>query len=145
MNAVIVGSDAAGPTLYHGAGALPTASAVMADIIDLSRGATLLSPGFDSAGMQGREIQPVSESVSSSYLRLKVEDKPGAMTSIAAILSEQGISIEAMIQKDARQGEAQIAMLTSEVQEARMAASVTKLESLDAVAGSAARIRVADF
>ena len=147
MNAVMIDADAAGPTLYYGAGAgsLPTASAVMADIIDVARGASLPNPGGTRSNKPSPPIVPISEVVASSYLKLKVEDQPGVMASIAAILSAEGVSIEAMIQKDARQGGAQIVMITNEVAEAAIKRCIEALTAATDRVHSVSHIRVAPF
>ena len=143
MNAVMVGGDAAGATLYHGAGAGagPTASAVMADIIDTARGTRVPNPGFNN--LSEPNFLPVSSIQSSYYLRLGVEDRAGVMADVSTVLGNHDVSIEALIQKDARVRDAQIVILTNEVRESRMDAAINELESLDAVTSAVSRIRVA--
>lgn len=147
MNAVMVGSDAAGPTMYYGAGAGagPTASAVMADIIDVCRsGNNQPSAGFSE--LRERAVLPISEVVCSSYLRLSVVDQAGVMAEISSVLGNHQVSIEALVQKDARHsGAAQIVLVTDEVKEAQVDAAITELESLEAVTSQVTRIRVASL
>jgi len=146
MNAVMVGSDAAGPTLYSGAGAGagPTASAVMADIIDLSRG-NLQVPNLGFTAMSDAQVIDISSIRSSYYLRLGVHDRPGVMAHVSSILGNHDVSIEALIQKDARVSAAQIVIVTNEVPESDLDRAIAELESLDDLTSSISRIRVADF
>lgn len=144
MNAVMVGSDAAGATMYYGAGAGagPTASAVMADIIDIARGASGL-PNAGFVELKPLPVLPIERIRSSYYLRLGVLDKAGVMANVSTILSQHSVSIEALIQKDARLGDAEIVILTNEVEEAEMILAVKELESLAEITGTVTRIRVA--
>lgn len=143
MNAVMVGSDAAGSTMYYGAGAGagPTASAVMADVIDTARGTPVPNLGFND--LSAPEFLPISSIRSSYYLRLGVEDKAGVMANVTTVLSNHEVSIEALIQKDARVSDAQIVILTNEVTESQMNAAIEELQNLPAVTTSVSRIRVA--
>ncbi len=145
MNAVMVGSDAAGATMYYGAGAGagPTASSVMADIIDAARETRVPNLGFNN--LSAPNFLPVSSIRSSYYLRLEVEDKAGVMANVSTVLSNHEVSIEALIQKDARVSDAQIVILTNEVVESQIDAAIDELASLDAVSSSVSRIRVANF
>lgn len=145
MNAVMVGADAAGPTLYcgAGAGAGPTASAVMADIVDAARGSDVPNLGYME--QQHKPVLEIQDIVSSYYLRLAVLDQAGVMAEVSSGLSRHGVSIEALIQKDARGGDAQIVIITDDVKESAMNAALESLEALDAVTGPVSRIRVASF
>jgi homoserine dehydrogenase len=146
MNAVMVGADAAGQTMYYGAGAGagPTASAVMADIIDVARtGNAIPNSGFTK--LTETKILPIDAILSSYYLRLGVVDKAGVMANVSKILSENNVSIEALIQKDARVSDAQIVIVTDEVLESDMDSAIVQLQSLDEVTSSVSRIRVASF
>ncbi len=148
MNAVMVGSDAAGSTMYYGAGAGagPTASAVMADIIDVVRtGAGQPPPNLGFTDISGSDILSIEDIRSSYYLRLIVEDEAGVMAKVAAILSSQDISIEALIQKDARPDDARIVIVTDEVAESAVNKCIAALEAESDVIRSVARIRVADL
>jgi len=145
MNAVMVGSDAAGSTMYYGAGAGagPTASSVMADIIDIGRGGKLPDLGFVSPAPMG--ILPIEKIMSSYYLRLGVVDQPGVMANVSTILSRHRVSIEALIQKDARRGDAQIVILTDEVLESEMVDAISEIESNEVVTSKVSMIRVSNL
>lgn len=145
MNAVMVGSDAAGSTMYYGAGAGagPTASSVMADIIDIGRGGKLPDLGFVSLAPTG--ILPIEKIMSSYYLRLGVVDQAGVMANVSTILSRHRVSIEALIQKDARRGDAQIVILTDEVLESEMVDAISEIESNEVVTSKVSMIRVSNL
>jgi homoserine dehydrogenase len=152
MNAVLVKGDAVGPTLYYGAGAgsLPTASAVVADIIDVTRTLTtdpenrVPHLAFQPSELSDLPVLPMDEVVTGYYLRLLVEDKPGVVSRIAGILGDAGISIEAMQQKEAPEDVTQVplVLLTHKVREAQMNEALAKIAALDAVHGEVTRIRV---
>ena len=145
MNAVMVGSDAAGSTMYcgAGAGAGPTASSVMADIIDIVRGGKLPDLGFVSLAQT--DILSIEKIKSSYYLRLDVVDQAGVMANVSTILSRHRVSIEALIQKDARRGNTQIVILTDEVLESEMADAISEIESNEAVTSKVSMIRVSNL
>lgn len=145
MNAVMVGSDAAGSTMYYGAGAGagPTASSVMADIIDIVRGGKLPDLGFVSLAPTG--ILAIEKIRCSYYLRLGVVDQAGVMANVSTILSRHRVSIEALIQKDARRGDAQIVILTDEVLESEMLDAISEMESNEAVTSKVSMIRVSNL
>src|SRR5690606_19870177 len=107
MNAVLVNGDIVGPTMYYGQGAgeLPTASAVVADLVDVTR-LEAADPGhrvphlaFQPDAMDDTPVLPIAEVISSYYLRMRVQDRPGVLADIAGILSEMGISIGSMFQE----------------------------------------------
>ena len=145
MNAVMVGSDAAGATMYYGAGAGagPTGSAVVADIIDVARPVQIPNIGFYE--IEPATILPIDAISSSYYLRLGVEDKAGVMADVSRVLSSNNVSIEALIQKDARKSEAQMVIVTNEVLESDMQRAIQELEKLSDVKNSVSRIRIASF
>ena len=145
MNAVMVGSDAAGSTMYYGAGAGagPTASSVVADIIDIGRGGKLPDLGFVS--LAPTRIVPIEKISSSYYLRLGVMDQAGVMANVSTILSRHRVSIEALIQKDARRGDAQIVILTDEVLESEMVDAISEIESNEVVTSKVSMIRVSNL
>lgn len=150
MNAVLVDSDAAGQTLYYGAGAGagPTASSVVADIIDIVRNQGsdgIPNLGFVPAAMQALPILGIHETESCQYLRLSVLDRPGVLARISSILGQHNISIESLIQKDARKAHAPIAIITDEIPEQAIIAALAELEALDEVIGGISRIRVESF
>ncbi len=153
MNAVMVNGDAVGSTLYYGpgAGAGPTASAVVADIIDTAR--MISSPESSVPALAFRDsltdmpILPMGDVVSAYYLRITAVDKPGVLADITQILGSRGISIEAIIQKEPRGVDAAnqrvpVIILTREVREAEMNDAIAKIEKLDAIADKVTRIRV---
>ncbi len=152
MNAVLVKGDAVGPTLYYGAGAgsEATASAVIADIVDIVRALTtdpenrVPHLAFQPEALADTPILPMSEVVTSYYLRIPTEDKLGVLADITRILSENGISIEAILQKEPEQqgGMVPLIMLTHEVVEKNMDAAIAQIEALSTVEDSIMRIRV---
>ena len=150
MNAVLVQGDAVGPTLYYGAGAgdEPTASAVVADIIDVARALTsdpnnrVPHLAFQPDLLADTPILPMSEVQTAFYLRICAEDKPSVMAEMTKILGNKGISIEAVIQKEPKDDKATIIMLTDVVREGDMDDAIAAMESLESVCEKIARIRV---
>jgi len=152
MNAVLVQGDAVGPTLYYGAGAgsEATASAVVADIVDIVRAITtdpenrVPHLAFQPDALSDTPILPVTEVVTSYYLRVHTEDKPGVLAEITRILGEQDISIEAILQKQPEEqgGIVPVIMLTQEVVEKNMDAAIEQIEALKTVTDSVMRIRM---
>ena len=155
MNAVLVKGDAVGATMYYGkgAGAEPTASAVIADLVDVTRMHTadpehrVPHLAFQPDAMVDLPILPLSEVVTSYYLRLRVEDKPGVLADITRILADQQISIDAMIQREPGEGEEQtdIIMLTHQTREKNVDAAIAKIEALTAVTGKLIRLRLEEL
>ncbi|MBK5964672.1 homoserine dehydrogenase [Thiocystis minor] len=152
MNAVLVKGDAVGPTLYYGAGAgaLPTASAVIADLVDVVRALTT-DPGnrvphlaFQPDELVDTPVLRMEDIETSYYLRLSALDQPGVMARIASILGEEGISIEAIKQKEPGEGETHVplVMLTHRVVEGRMNEAIARIEALESVQGAVMRIRM---
>ena len=152
MNAVLVQGDAVGATLYYGkgAGSEPTASAVIADLVDITRLATA-DPGhrvphlaFQPNAMTDIEILPMSEVTTSYYLRMNVADQPGVLADLTRILADASISIDAMLQKEPAEGETRtdIIFLTHQTQEKNVDAAIAKMEALATVCGSVTRIRL---
>ncbi len=151
-NAVLVEGSAVGPTLYYGAGAgaEPTASAVVADIVDLARdlsgGQQSRVPALGVANKAITElpIVPMVDVRTPWYLRMEAQDKPGVMTQVTRILSEQGISIEALIQKAPCGGEARVPVivLTNVAAQGALEAAVEAIEALDSITHKIACIRV---
>lgn len=152
MNAVLVQADAVGPTLYYGAGAgsEATASAVVADVVDVVRALALDAQsrvpylGFQESEINNLPILPREEIETTYYLRLTVEDKPGTLADITGILAKQNISIEALIQKEPKQGETRVSiiMLTQKTIEKEMDAAISAIENLSSVTGQVTRIRL---
>ena len=152
MNAVLVQGDAVGATLYYGkgAGSEPTASAVIADLVDITRLATA-DPGhrvphlaFQPNAMADTPILPMSEITTSYYLRMRVADQPGVLADVTRLLADAGISIDAMLQKEPGEGEKQtdIIMLTHQTQEKNVESAIAKIEALPTVVGQLTKIRL---
>ena len=155
MNAVVVKGDAVGATLYYGrgAGAEPTASAVIADLVDVTRLHTadpehrVPHLAFRADQLSDTPILPISEVESAYYLRLRVQDKPGVLADITRILADQGISIDAMLQKEPSEGEQQanIIMLTHVTREKQVDAAIARIEALDSTVGAVTRLRLEEL
>ncbi len=152
MNAVLVHGDAVGASLYsgRGAGAEPTASSVIADLVDITRLATadpehrVPHLAFQPNAMTDIAILPMSEITTSYYLRMHVADQPGVLADLTRILAERGISIDAMLQKEPAEGETHtdIIMLTHQTQEKNVTAAIEKMEALHSVVGTVTKIRL---
>jgi len=152
MNAVLVKGDAVGPTLFYGAGAgsEPTASAVVADLVDVVRTLTV-DPNnrvphlaFQSDQLSQLPILPMEEVETACYLRLQAQDKPGVLADVTRILGDRGISIEAILQKEPRAGEntVPIIILTQRVLEKHMNQAIAQIEALASIEGKIMRIRL---
>ena len=151
-NAILVEGSAVGPTLYYGAGAgaQPTASAVVADLIDLARdvgvgvSARLPALGVALADLRSLPIIPIEKVKTPWYLRMEVEDKPGVLSRVASIFSEQGISIEALIQRAPGQGQTLVSLivLTNKAPQDSVDIAVCEIEALETINGKVTRIRV---
>ena len=152
MNAVLVMGDAVGPTLYYGAGAgaEPTASAVVADLVDVVRALTsdpenrVPHLAFQADALSNFPILKMDDVETAYYLRMQVADEPGVMAKVTTILGEQGISIEALIQKEpvGTSTDVSVIMLTHRVQEAKMNQAIASIEALPSIRGSVTRIRM---
>ncbi len=151
MNAVVVHGDAVGSTLHYGkgAGAEPTASAVIADLVDITRLHTadpdhrVPHLAFQPGAMQATRILPMSEVVTSFYLRLQVADQTGVLARITGILAEGGISIDAVLQRESAEGESQtdLIILTHDTVEGRMNDALAQMQALPTVLAPIVRIR----
>ena len=152
MNAILVQGDAVGATLYYGAGAgaEPTASAVVADLVDVTRMHTadpehrVPHLAFQPDQLSDVAILPMDEVVTSYYLRMRVVDRPGVLADITRILADCGISIDAMVQKEPSEGEEQvdIIMLTHETREKHINVAIAAIENLQVVSSKVTRIRL---
>jgi len=152
MNAVLVMADKLGPSLYYGAGAGadPTASAVVADVIDVARSLTtdpdnrVPHLAFQPDQISDAPVVDISQVETAYYLRLNAEDRPGVMADIARIMGAGQISIEAILQKEPAAGEstASIILLTQRIREGQMDQAIAALEALESVTGEVTRIRV---
>lgn len=155
MNAVLVQGDAVGATLYYGkgAGAEPTASAVIADLVDITRLATADPENrvpylaFQPDEMSDTPILSMAEVVTSYYLRIRVADKLGVVADVTRILADASISIDAMLQKEPGEGETQtdIIILTHQTKEKQVDKAIAAIEALSTVAGTVTRIRLEEL
>ena len=152
MNAVLVQADAVGPTLYYGpgAGAEPTASAVVADLVDVVRALTT-DPGnrvphlaFQPDAIQDIQVLSMDQVETAFYLRMQVQDQAGVLADVTRIFADQDISIEAIVQKEEKDDQdcVPLVMLTHRVLESNMMAAIQKIESLATVTGKIVRIRL---
>lgn len=152
MNAVLVKGDAVGPSLYYGAGAgaEPTASAVVADVIDVVRALTsdpenrVPHLAFQADALADIPVLAAERIKTAYYLRLNAEDKPGVLADVTRILASHNISIEAIIQKEPLKGETAvpIILLTQITLEQEMNAAIVAIEALSTVSGKVCRIRL---
>ncbi|MGR9114784.1 MAG: homoserine dehydrogenase [Gammaproteobacteria bacterium] len=152
MNAVLVKGDAVGPTLYYGAGAgaEPTASAVVADVIDVVRALTgdpenrVPHLAFQPNALSDIPVLTSEQIRTAYYLRLNAEDKPGVLADVTRILASHRISIEAIIQKEPHENETSlpIIMLTQATLEKEMNEAIVEIEKLASVTGKVSRIRL---
>jgi homoserine dehydrogenase len=152
MNAVMVNGDAVGSTLYYGAGAgmEPTASAVVADLVDVARALSCAPQGrvpalgFQADALSELPILPIGECESAYYLRIHAQDRPGVLAKVATILSERGINIESIMQKEAEEQDGLVPMIlvTHRVVERNIDDAIAALEALDDISGNVVRIRV---
>jgi len=152
MNAVLVKGDAVGATLYYGAGAgaQPTASAVIADLVDVAR---LIDAdvnhrvpylAFQPDRIGSEPVLPIDEVETSYYLRLRVDDKPGVLADITRVLADNNISIDAMLQKEPAEGEAQtdIILLTHETIEKNVKRAIAAIEAQPSTRGKIVLLRL---
>lgn len=150
MNAVLVDGDAVGQTMYYGAGAgaEPTASAVVADIVDVVRTLTadrdnrVPHLAFQPSELSDAPVLPVEEIETAYYLRMQALEQPGVLAQVTNILGEKGINIEAVIQKETHEEQVPVIILTQRVQEQKMNEAIAEMEALDAICGAVTRIRV---
>ncbi len=155
LNAVLVDGDAVGQTMYYGPGAgdEATASAVIADIVDVARAVSIESAlrvpylGFRPEAMEDLGVLPMEDIQSAYYLRIQAFDHPGVLAKIASILSEHGINIESIMQKESefKDGRIPVIILTHTVQERQMNLAIEEMESLSDIDGKVVRIRAENF
>ncbi|NYT76856.1 homoserine dehydrogenase [Alcaligenaceae bacterium] len=150
MNAVLVRGDVVGPTLYYGQGAgdMPTASAVIADLVDVTR-LQAADPGhrvpylaFQHDAMDDTPVLEMADVVSSYYLRLRVQDRPGVLADIARLLADVGISIGSMFQEPYGDNEAEIIFLTHQAREGDIDSALQRIAGLPFVHSGVTRLRV---
>ena len=152
MNAVLVSGDAVGPTLYYGAGAgsEATASAVIADIVDLARTLTadpehrVPHLGFQPDQLNDIHVLPIAEVKTAYYLRISALDEPGVLSQITRILSDEGIGVESVLQKEQEDesDHVPLVMVTDQALEQKLDNAVDRIQALEATAGEVVRIRV---
>ncbi|HKJ77151.1 MAG TPA: homoserine dehydrogenase [Gammaproteobacteria bacterium] len=152
MNAVLVKGDAVGPTMYYGpgAGAEPTASAVVADLVDVVRAMTtdpenrVPHLAFQPSALADTTVLGMEDVETAYYLRMQVVDKPGVLKELTGILADLEISIEAIIQKEPPPGETlvPIILLTRQVPERNMDRALERIDEMSAVFGEVSKIRV---
>ncbi len=152
MNAVLVRADAMGPSLYYGAGAgaEPTASAVVADLVDVVRALTtdpnnrVPHLAFQPDAISNVPVLDMEDAETAYYLNMDAADRPGVLGEIATVLGDAGISIEAVVQPEPPRGaaRARLILLTHAVRERQMNAALSRLSTLEAVLGPVTRIRV---
>lgn len=155
MNAVVVKGDAVGPTLYYGAGAgsEPTASAVVADLVDVARNQSVSVENrvpylaFQTDQIAELPILPIAEISSAYYLRMRALDKPGVLAEVTKILGDREISIDAMMQKEPQDNEteADIVILTHVTVEKNINAAIAAIEALEAIDGKVTRLRMEEL
>ncbi|MGE5640905.1 MAG: homoserine dehydrogenase [Clostridia bacterium] len=155
MNGILVKGDAVGPTLYYGAGAgaQPTASAVVADLVDITRLITadpehrVPHLAFQPDQLSSTPILDMEQVETSYYLRMRVKDRPGVLADITRILADSRISIDAMVQKEPGEGEKRvdIVMLTHRALEKNVNAAMRRIARLPTVLGSVTRIRLEEL
>lgn len=150
MNAVMVAADSVKECMFYGpgAGSLPTASAVVADILDIARVLDtkakhhVPSLGFQSQHLSEEPVISIDEAFSAYYLRLQAQEKPGVLSNITRILGEKGINIEAIIQKETHQSEVPVILVTQPIREALINEAIEEIEALDVVQGQVFRLRI---
>lgn len=150
MNAVLVEGDAVGQTMYYGpgAGSEPTASAVVADIVDVVRTLTadrdnrVPHLAFQPSELADTPVLPIEQNETAYYLRMQADEQPGVLAMVTKILGDQGINIEAILQKETSEQQVPVIILTQRVQEQKMNDAIAAIEALDQINGSVNRIRV---
>ena len=149
MNAVVVKGNMIGPTLYYGAGAgaLPTASSVVADLIDISRSSNVPLLGFEDAEIDTIPIYSINDAISAYYLRIRVSDKPGVLAEITKLFGDKKISIDAMLQKEPneQESEADIVLLSHLAVEKDINSVIHSIELMSATIGKVIKIRLEEL
>ena len=155
MNAVLVWGDAVGATLYYGkgAGAEPTARAVSADLVDVTRLHTadpmnrVPHLAFQPGQMSDLAILPMADVETAYYLRMRALDKPGVLADVTRILADLDISIDAMMQREPEEGEDQtdVVILTHVARERDVDAAIARIEALASISGRVTRIRMEEL
>ena len=144
MNAVLVDADAVGPTMYYGAGAgaEPTASAVVADIVDIVRDLRVPALAFADDALSDIPVLAMEDVETAYYLRMMANEKPGVLAQVTKILGDRGISIEAIQQQEHHADQVPVIILTQTVREGQMNDAMEAIEALADINGQVTRIRV---
>ena len=144
MNAVLVDADAVGPTMYYGAGAgaEPTASAVVADIVDIVRDLRVPALAFADDALSDISVLAMEDVETAYYLRMMANEKPGVLAQVTKILGDRGISIEAIQQQEHHADQVPVIILTQTVREGQMNDAMVAIEALEDINGQVTRIRV---
>lgn len=155
MNAVWVKGDAVGHTMYYGkgAGSEPTASAVIADLVDVTRTFSadpdhrVPHLAFQPDALADTVILPITETESTYYLRMRVADEPGVLADVTRILADLSISIDAALQREAGEGESQtdFILLTHKAIEGRVNDAIGRIEALPTVLSKVVRLRMEEL
>jgi homoserine dehydrogenase len=148
FNAVVVEGDFVGTTMFQGRGAGqgPTASAVVADLVDVARGRTMPAFVVPAARLKDIKVSPMARHFGAYYMRLMVQDRPGVIAAVSGILAKERISVEGMLQRGRSQsGEVPVVITTHETEEAAMQRAVARIAKLKAVAEEPCIIRIEQF
>ena len=148
FNAVVVEGDFVGTTMFQGRGAGqgPTASAVVADLVDVARGRTMPAFVVPAARLKDIKVSPMARHFGAYYMRLMVQDRPGVIAAVSGILAKERISVEGMLQLGRSQsGEVPVVITTHETEEAAMQRAVARIGKLKAVAEEPCIIRIEQF
>ena len=148
FNAVVVEGDFVGTTMFQGRGAGqgPTASAVVADLVDVARGRTMPAFVVPAARLKDIKVSPMARHFGAYYMRLMVQDRPGVIAAVSGILAKERISVEGMLQRGRSQsGEVPVVITTHETEEAAMQRAVARIGKLKAVAEEPCIIRIEQF
>jgi homoserine dehydrogenase len=148
FNAVVVEGDFVGTTMFQGRGAGqgPTASAVVADLVDVARGRTMPAFVVPAARLADSKVSPMARHAGAYYMRLMVQDRPGVIAAVSGILAGERISLEGMLQRGRSQsGEVPVVITTHETEEAAMQRAVARIARLKAVAEEPCLIRIEQF
>ena len=148
FNAVVVEGDFVGTTMFQGRGAGqgPTASAVVADLVDVARGRSMPAFVVPAARLADKKASPIDRHVGAYYMRLMVQDRPGVIAAVSSLLANERISLESMLQRGRSQsGEVPVVLTTHETEEAAMQRAVARIAKLAAVAEAPCLIRIEKF
>jgi homoserine dehydrogenase len=144
FNAVVVEGDFVGTTMFQGRGAGqgPTASAVVADLVDVARGRDMPAFVVPADRLAAKKVSPMGRHVGAYYMRLMVQDRPGVIAAISGVLAKERISVESMLQRGRSQSEVPVVLTTHETEEAAMQRAAARIGQLRAVAQEPCLIRM---